>query len=394
MQYTEQAGLPRPDDLSAEHSRQVAASIIARIRQAGGSIGFAEYMQAALYEPGLGYYAAGASKFGADGDFVTAPEISSVFGRVLARQVAEVLRKLDGGSVLEFGAGSGKLAVDLLLALEALDALPQHYLILEVSADLQQRQQQRLQREVPQHADRVRWLSDLPSAHSGVIIANEVLDAMPVERFTCSKNGVLQQRVEVTAGGLGFTAVAAPPQLAAAVSAIEQDLGAPLAAGYTSEVSLGAAPWIADIAAMLEQGVVFLIDYGCSRREYYATDRADGWLRCHFRHHAHDNPLILPGVQDITAWVDFTAVAAAAVDAGLTVAGYQSQAMFLAGGGLQQELQGLTELAPEQQLALSAQVKTLTLPGEMGEKFKCMALSRGIAAAPSAFMLGDRTHTL
>jgi len=145
---------------------------------------------------------------------------------------------------------------------------------------------------------------------------------------------------------------------------------------------------------MLEQGAVFLFDYGCSRREYYAADRSDGWLRCHFRHHAHDNPLILPGIQDITTWVDFTAIASAAVDAGLAVAGYQSQAMFLGGGGLQQELQGMLELAPEQQLALSAQVKTLTLPGEMGEKFKCMALSRDIAQAPSAFMLGDRTHTL
>jgi len=394
MQYTEQAGLPEPDDLSARHSREVAAHITERIRQAGGSIGFAEYMQAALYARGLGYYAAGATKFGTDGDFVTAPEISSVFGRVLARQVAEVLQQLEAGSVLEFGAGSGKLAVDLLLALEQLDAMPEHYLILEVSADLQQRQQQRLQRDVPQHVERVRWLSDLPAAHSGVVIANEVLDALPVERFTRSADAVLQQRVESTAEGFRFTSGDAPAQLAATVSSIEEALGAPLAEGYTSEVSMGAAPWVADIAAMLEQGVVFLFDYGCSRSEYYAADRSDGWLRCHFRHRAHDNPLILPGIQDITAWVDFTGIAESAVAAGLAVAGYQPQAMFLAGGGLQQELQGMTDLPPEQQLALSAQIKTLTLPGEMGEKFKCMALSRGLAEAPSAFLLGDRIHTL
>jgi SAM-dependent MidA family methyltransferase len=205
---------------------------------------------------------------------------------------------------------------------------------------------------------------------------------------------VLQQRVEGTAESFRFTVSDAPLQLAEAVASIEQALGAPLAEGYTSEVSMGAAHWIADIAAALEQGVVFLFDYGCSRREYYAVDRSDGWLRCHFRHRAHDNPLILPGIQDITAWVDFTGIAESAVDAGLVVAGYQPQAMFLAGGGLQQELQRMTDLPPEQQLALSAQIKTLTLPGEMGEKFKCMALSRGLAKSPSAFLLGDRTHTL
>ena len=394
MQYDDRATLPEPDTLSASHSKRVTDFVRAHIVDAGGSIGFAEFMHLVLYAPGLGYYAAGSRKFGEAGDFVTAPEVSPVFGRVLARQCAEVLAGCGGGSILEYGAGSGKLAADVLKALARLDALPDRYVIFEVSADLRERQQQFLRAEVPGLASRVTWLDGPPEGHSGVIIANEVLDALPVERFTRDEQGVQQLRVE--AGDTGFHIATAPAanKLLQAVTAIEDDLGGPLPDGFVSEVSLGLPAFVSDMAAGLAQGVAFLFDYGVTRAEYYSPERSDGWLRCHFRHHVHNDPLILAGIQDLTAWVDFTAVALAAVENGLEVAGYTAQAQFLMGGGLEGEMQEFASLPLESQLALSGQVKTLTLPGEMGEHFKCMALRRGDVASPSAFAVTDRTHTL
>ncbi len=394
MQHDQTNALPFPDRDAAAHSNHVAAFIRARIEEAGGSIGFAEFMQHALYAPGLGYYAAGTTKFGAAGDFVTAPEVSSLFGRVVARQCAEALRAMGGGVILEIGAGSGKLAVDVLGTLAELDALPERYEILEVSADLQGRQQERLVSALPELSDRVTWVSGFPSTERRVVLANEVLDAMPVERFVRRDDGVSQVRVTADHAGFRFIEAPAPERLAAAVDAIERDLGSSLPDGYVSEVSLGLPAWIAALGAALEQGVAFLFDYGVSRREYYAPERGDGWLRCHFRHRAHNDALLYPGIQDITAWVDFTAVAAAAVAAGLEIGGYAAQAQFLLGAGLAREVALLESLPATERLALSQQVKTLTLPGEMGEHFKCMALQRGLDAAPSAFQSGDRTHTL
>jgi len=386
--------LPEPDSQSAGHSRQVARFIRNRIAAAGGSISFAEFMQHALYAPGLGYYAAGTAKFGAAGDFVTAPEVSSVFGRVLARQCAEVLAGVDGGTILEYGAGSGRLAVDMLRALDELGALPGRYDILEVSADLRERQEQLLQLEAPQQAPLVNWLDGPPAEHSGVVIANEVLDALPVERFRRTADGVRQLRVAAEQETFVVVEDDAPGILSTAVDAIEAELGDVLPDGFTSEVSLGMPGWIAELAERFRQGIVFLFDYGVARREYYAAERDGGWLRCHFRHHAHDAPMILAGIQDITAWVDFTAVAEAGVAAGMDVAGFAPQAQFLMDGGLDIEMQSFASLSPLAQLELSTGIKTLTLPGEMGERFKCMALRRGDVAVPSAFHRADRTHTL
>jgi len=394
MQHDPTSALPSPDHDAAEHSVRVAAFIRARIEEAGGSIGFAEFMQHALYAPGLGYYAAGTTKFGAAGDFITAPEVSSLFGRIVARQCAEALGAMGGGVILEVGAGSGKLAVDVLATLAALDALPDRYEILEVSADLQARQQERLASALPELANRVTWVSGFPAIERGVVLANEVLDALPVERFVRRADGVRQIRVAVASEGFGFVEVPAPARLAGAVAAIERDLGEPLPEGYVSEVSLGLPAWIEALGGALERGVALLFDYGVSRREYYAPERGDGWLRCHFRHRAHNDPLIHPGIQDITAWVDFTAVAEAAVAAGLEIGGYAAQAQFLLGAGLTEEVAALESLPAAERIALSQQVKTLTLPGEMGEHFKCMALQHGMPAAPSAFLSGDRTHTL
>jgi SAM-dependent MidA family methyltransferase len=386
--------LPIPDAISAAHSEHVAAFIRQQIESSGGSISFAEFMQHALYAPGLGYYAAGSTKFGEAGDFVTAPEVSSVFGRVVARQCAEVLDQVELGALLEFGAGSGKLAADILGRLNNLDALPVAYRILEVSADLRERQEAFLSASIPELVHLVSWVDTPPSEHRGIILANEVLDALPVERFVRRESGVKQQRVCVAADGFAFAEAPAPPLVERAVLGLEADLGVTLPDGYASEICLAVPDWIAQMGAGLTQGVVFLFDYGVTRREYYAYERSNGWLRCHFRHHAHNDPLILPGIQDLTAWVDFTRVAAAAVSAGFEVAGYSPQAQFLMAGGLEAEMLDFANLSLEAQLELSQQIKTLTLPGEMGEHFKCMALRKGINSTPSAFTLADRTHTL
>jgi len=394
MQYGQPSSLPQPDDLSAEHSIRVRDHIRDRIRDAGGQISFAEFMHEALYAPGLGYYAAGASKFGADGDFMTAPEISSVFGRILARQVAEVLSDIENSEILECGAGSGKLAVDLLTTLDELNTLPAAYNILEVSADLVSKQQKRLRDALPQLFDRIRWLTSLPEEFDGVIVANEVLDALPVERFTKREEGLRQLHVSQDGERFAWMEVDAPARVKKAVAEIEADLGKALCENYMSEVSLAAPRWIRDLGQSLRHGAVFLFDYGVSRREYYEADRTDGWLRCHFRHHAHNDPLIFPGIQDLTAWVDFSSIAGAAAESGLDILGYQTQSQFLLGGGLDKEMEKFAKLPLKQQVELSGQIKTLTLPGEMGENFKCMALGRGVENAPSAFQLADRTHTL
>ena len=394
MQYEQPASLPEPDELSAEHSARVREHLRKKIAGAGDHVSFAEFMHEALYAPGLGYYSAGSTKFGADGDFVTAPEVSPVFGRVLARQCAEVLGEIENGEVLEIGAGSGRLAVDMLGALDALNALPAAYQILEVSPDLADRQKKLLHRELPHLLDRVHWLSDLPKTFRGVIVANEVLDALPVERFIRRVDGVFQMCVSIEGEEFTWLEQVAPDRLAEAVRAIEADIGQVLPDGYTSEVSMAAPSWIKDLAGCLSHGAAFLFDYGVSRREYYAPDRVGGWLRCHFRHYAHSNPLLHPGIQDLTAWVDFSAIAGAANAAGLDILGYHTQSQFLMGGGLEIEMQGFRDLPMLEQMKLSGQIKTLTLPGEMGENFKCMALGSGDIAVPIAFNFADRTHTL
>ncbi len=394
MQYDASTALPQPDASGAAHSERVAAFIRGEIEAAGGSLSFAEFMQHALYAPGLGYYAAGATKFGAAGDFVTAPEVSPLFGRVLARQCAEVLSAVKEASILEFGAGTGRLALDLLRALAERDSLPAHYDIVEVSADLRERQEALLRDQAPDLLSVVRWLDEPPQRHRGVIVANEVIDALPVERFRRKSQGVEQLRVVSQDDRFETRYAAAPALLENAVIEIEEQIGRQLPDGYASDVSLGLPGWVRDITAALEIGVAFMLDYGVSRREYYAPERSAGWLRCHFRHHAHNDPLILVGIQDLTAWVDFTAVADAGVRAGLDVAGYTSQAQFLLGGGLEAELGDFSKLSTATRLDVSRQVKILTLPGEMGEHFKCMALRRGAVPVPSAFDATDRTHAL
>ena len=391
MQASATNALPESDASSRAHSDRCRANILERIRSAGGAIGFAEFMHHALYAPGLGYYVAGNMRFGRDGDFVTAPEVSRLFGSVVARQVAPVIAGIDRADILEFGAGSGKLAADVLTRLDELGAVPERYRILEVSPDLVDRQKALLAERVPGLLDRIEWLPDLPAGHRGVVLANEVLDAMPAERFIRRRDGVRQVCVGLDDERFVLVERPAPAYLADAVATLEDELGSALPDGYASEIAPAARHWIRELGDSIDEGLVLLFDYGLPAREYYAADRSGGWLRCHFRHRAHDDPLILTGIQDITAWVDFTAIASAAVDAGLGIAGYSAQAEFLLGGGLAEDM---TAGGPEEALALSREIKLLTLPGEMGEHFKVLGLTAGDIDTSGLFMLGDRTHKL
>lgn len=395
--HTNSSRLPAPDADSQAHSDKVREHIAGVIECHGGSIGFAEFMHHALYAKGLGYYSAGTTKFGEAGDFITAPEISPLFGRVLANQVAVVLDSMaapENRAVLEIGAGSGVLAVDLLQRLAALGSLPGHYHILEVSADLQQRQRAAIESALPDYVENVSWLDGLPERFCGVVVANEVLDALPVERFVKRDREVMQLAVTTADHGFAWLERPAPDVLVAAVQNIEAELGVSLPDGYLSDVSLGVDPWLASLGRSIEHGFVFLFDYGVSQRDYYAADRSGGWLRCYFRHHVHDDPLILPGIQDLTAWVNFSQVANAAFDGGLQIEGFVTQAQFLLLGGLPQELEDIATLPTEAQIKLSQQAKLLMMPGEMGEHFKCLGLSKGKTKVPDLFSAADRSHTL
>jgi SAM-dependent MidA family methyltransferase len=381
-----------PDE--AAHSRRLVNRIWEEIDARSGWLSFERFMEMALYEPGLGYYSAGASKLGAGGDFVTAPEVSSLFSRCLATQCGEILQHVSGGAILEFGAGSGVMAADLLNELAAQGSLPQRYLILEVSADLRERQRALVQERAPAHAARVEWLDRLPEEFRGVVLANEVLDALPVQRFRIRGDQVNALGVTWQLGRLDWSEVHAEAQLEAAVRRIEANTGERLPDGYTSEINMRLTPWIAGVAAALREGVALFIDYGLPQRQYYRSERREGTLLCHFRHRFHDDPLINVGVQDIGAWVDFTAVAEAASAAGLTVAGFSTQAHFLIGSGLEQLLAPAEghELASRVQLARQAML--LTLPGEMGERFKVIGLSRGFEQPLRGFGVRDLAATL
>jgi SAM-dependent MidA family methyltransferase len=376
--------LPPLNATERAHAGRVSGHIHDFIAQQGGVIGFDAYMRLALYAPGLGYYSAGAAKLGGAGDFVTAPEVSSLFSRCLARQVADVL-EVTGGDVLELGAGLGTMAADVLLELAALERLPERYLILEVSADLAARQRERIQELPPELAQRVGWLERWPERPmSGVVLANEVLDAMPVSRFRLRGEPGAQRVLELGVASSGddfaWREIDAPPELEHAVRGILEVLPGPLPDGYVSEICLAFQPWVASLAAQLEHGVALLVDYGLPRAQLYHPERSSGTLRCHFRHRAHDDPFVNVGLQDITAWVDFTRVADAADSAGLETLGFTTQAAFLIGAGMEPLLttgMRLAENDPRRQAQLAGEARRLLLPGEMGESFKVIALGRG-----------------
>ncbi|MCG5513490.1 class I SAM-dependent methyltransferase [Ectothiorhodospira shaposhnikovii] len=396
MPLTKDSRLPSPAPEALALSERLLQRMRHESRATGNWLSFHRYMELALYAPGLGYYAAGSHKLGAAGDFVTAPEISPLFGDCMARQCAQVLDALGGGEILEFGAGTGRLAARVLDTLAGMDALPDRYLILETSPDLRERQQAALSTLPRALSSRVRWLDAMPepAGFRGVMLANEVLDAMPVELFVWRKDGVLSRGVQVSASGLEWADRPADARLARQVRSLYQGVDESWGEGYLSEFNPGLAPWLAAVSGAMAAGVLLLVDYGYPRREYYSAERRQGTLIAHYRHRMLEHPLLWPGLMDITANVDFSAVAEAGAAADLSLLGYTSQAWFLFGTGLEAAFQARCSEDLKTQLTLASQVRMLTLPGEMGERFQVMALGRGVEMPLMGFALQDLSHRL
>jgi len=380
--------LPIPNAEAQAHSQQLAALIQTHISQGQGWISFADFMQMALYEPQLGYYSGGTKKFGHGGDFVTAPEISPLFARTLANQAAQVLAATQG-SILELGAGTGRLAADLLLALQDMNQLPEQYCIMEVSAHLRHIQRETLQVALPAELmQRVVWLDTLPQNFSGMVVGNEVLDAIPVHLIHHTAQGMHERGVTFNDGFSWLDKRLSSGDLfeAAAAMALPQE--------YLTEICPAASGLIASLAHVLERGVIIMLDYGFSAREYYHPQRNLGTLMCHYQHHAHTEPLVYVGLQDITAHVDFTSIAHAGVNNGLALAGFCSQAQFLMNCGI---LDLMSQVSPHDMAnyaPLAAAAQKLLSPAEMGDLFKVIAFSKRLDAPLRGFFTGDKSHTL
>jgi SAM-dependent MidA family methyltransferase len=389
--------IPAPSSDAIDHSEKLYQHIKQQL--IAQPLSFHDVMEQLLYAPGLGYYSAGAAKIGASGDFITAPEISPYFGYALARQCAQILSE-SCASILEIGAGLGTMARDILQQLEIDNNLPEHYYILEISADLRQRQQSLLKQQIPHLYSKFIWLEELPETpFEGVIIANEVIDAMPVHLFEMTATGATEIQValsemdELTFHQSGFISESLQQWFSReAIKNIE------FTEGYCSEVNLMMESWMTGLAKFLKRGLILIIDYGYPRHEYYLPERSQGTLLSYYRHHSHDQVLFLAGLQDITAHVDFTAVAETASDAGLSVAGYTNQASFLSGCGILQMAEQAVAGDIEKQYKIAQQIRTLLMPEEMGELFKVMALTKDLAvdisSQLSGFSYSDLRHHL
>jgi SAM-dependent MidA family methyltransferase len=370
--------LPKPDPDAQSHSDLLLNKILKEISHKG-PLPFSRYMEMALYEPGLGYYCAGNIKFGEKGDFITAPEISPLFSQCIARPCKQILTALSNErGILELGAGSGKMACDLLMALEENSCLPDFYWILDLSPELKARQKVLFETKIPHLMSKIKWLSTLPKLpFQGVILANEVLDAMPIHRFKQEK---ILKEYYVAAHGQELTWELSEPS---DPHLIEQIKILHLPEGYSSEINLLVKPWLNALNQSLKKGVLLVIDYGYLEPEYYHSQRTQGTLTCYYRHHAHNNPLILPGIQDITAHVNFTALQKAAAQQGFRVAGYSNQTNFLIRCGLTDFISPL--LNQIEQFKIQQQIKQLILPTEMGELFKVMALTKNLEISMIGF---------
>jgi SAM-dependent MidA family methyltransferase len=380
--------LPPLSDAERRHSEALAAVIRAQLAAAGGWLSFERFMELALYAPALGYYSAGAVKLGPGGDFVTAPQMSELFSRCVARSCAEVLGRC-GGGILELGAGTGAMAAAVLRELAGAGVLPERYAILEVSADLAARQREYLAQLPAELRERVVWLERLPERPlAGVILANEVADALPCRRFVYRDGALRELGVSLSGAGLFQESAAdADPALRDAGAALLRALGAPLPEGYVSEICFNVGPWVATLADTLARGALLLFDYGLTQRHYYHPQRTTGTLRCHFKQRVHDDPYVNVGVQDITAWVDFTRVAEAGVAAGLELAGFATQAAYLLATGLDEMVGAATDERDRARLA--GEARRLIMPEEMGEAFKAMALTRAMDGPLPGFALQD-----
>ena len=389
---------PPPSDAALAHSAELRALIHAQIEAAGGAIPFWKFMELALYAPGLGYYSAGAAKFGASGDFVTAPELGPLFAECVAEACAPVLREIGAeAQFFEIGGGSGAFAGDALSHLAALDATPARYAILEPSADLRDRQRTHLQQRLS--ADlfaRVEWVDGpMPGDWQGVLFANEVVDALPTPRFVIGEGEVYEEYVTRDGDGFGRTIHPADALLGSAVRHVEQQRGAPLPDGYRSELLPQLPYWVQAVAGGLTRGAMLFVDYGYARREFYRDDRDTGTLRAFHRHQVTGDVFALPGLQDLTASVDFTALAEAGTHAGFDFAGYCNQTSLLLGNRLEQRLAAHEETAVDEaaRYALRQQAKRLTLPGEMGESFQAIGFAKDVDF-DHAFLMGDMSHRL
>jgi len=394
--------LPEPSEELKCVSEELATIIRAKITD-NGPISFSDYMEMALYEPGLGYYSAGLQKFGEGGDFVTAPQLGNVFARCLANQIGQISAGLcqqnpNQYEIIEAGAGSGVLAADLLKALQH-NHPPARYRILERSAHLRQVQMETLSQSVPQWMDKISWLDEPPEkGWQGVFLANEVLDALTVDRFCIETDGIKQLQVDDGPNGFNWVKGLCPAGMESKIQTILSGLEKKPAAGYCSELNTHLPAWLQAVTASLQKGVALFVDYGYPRRDYYQPDRRDGTLICHYQHRAHNDPFKWPGLTDISASVDFTALAEAADECGLEICGYTTQAMFLLGCGLDRLLAESQSLPEREKLKINNQVRQLTLPGEMGERFQVMALSRGLeedlADELQGFSITDLCHRL
>lgn len=384
--------LPVPDPIAQQHSEQLLNLIKQEIADAGGKISFADYMQLCLYTPGLGYYSAGSYKIGDRGDFTTAPEISSFFSRTLANHIKDVFLQTKQNNVLEFGAGSGKMAIDILTELESQACLPEHYYIIEASADLRLRQDKLIDSTIPHLKNKVVWLDSLPTDFIGAIVANEVCDAMPVHSLHFHQDRVSERFVEYHSAELHWCEdELSDPLLIKQSAAIQSHIGH---SDYITEVNLASQAWLSSLADCMQQGAIFIIDYGYPMSDYYHPQRNQGTLMCYYQHQGHDNPLVLQGLQDITAHVDFTALAQTGVDNGLDVEGFQSQADFLLAGGITELISNTDNPDHLSQLQTSTEIKQLTLPSGMGESFKVLSLSKNLEQILSRCKLADRRYCL
>ena len=390
--------LPAPEADAAAHSARLATQIREEILAADGFIPFSRFMERCLYAPGLGYYSAGSAKFGEAGDFITSPEIGPLFATCVAEAVAPVLRQLGPeAEFVEIGGGSGAFAEVMLKCLLALDALPARYAILEPSADLRERQRERLGRSlIPPVFELVEWLDGPPEERwNGVLFANEVIDALPTPRFTLREGEVFEEHVALDGEGRFMrTERPADALLAASVRHVERYLGSPFVDGYRSELLPQLPYWLQAVMGGLQAGAMLFVDYGYPRCEYYLPDRDGGTLRAFYRHRVHNDAYLWPGLQDLTASVDFTALAEAGTQAGFELEGYCTQAGFLLGNGLQDRLVEAEQRADEALLLrLRNEARHLTLPTGMGERFQVMGFSRDVEFA-AAFLSGDLTWRL
>jgi SAM-dependent MidA family methyltransferase len=387
-------GLPEPSDMDLVKSNRVSRFIDHQIEKTGNRISFRDFMQYALYEEDLGYYASKKEIIGVNGDFITAPEYGEIFSNSIAKQCAVIINEIKGATILEYGAGTGALAVGILKKLSDMGCMPEHYLIIEISANLINHQKRKLKEEIPELTSIVSWISSVPEEFSGIVIANEVADAFPFERFVRTDNQVLQVCIAKDKEKFEYDLIPADKKLCDYVLSLEKIIGRKLDHGYLSEVSFEAQDWVKEIACKIKSGVFFILDYGVSRNEYYSPNRNQGWTRCHFMHHAHNEPLIYPGIQDITTWVDFSILSEIATDNGMKINGFLNQSQFIINSGIEESFHNFDQLELKAQIELSRQIKLLTLPDQMGENFKCLGLSKNFILNNNLFKSRDRAYVL